>query len=268
MAVEYTRYQINALLTEEIEAAGGSQVTARKLAVKRDGQEVAFGNDIAALRKFVQVGDYVSGELYTKGWPKYYNGRLSLYILLDEVLQYPRARPKSKSGWRDSQRSAVYAWERRVVERTNGAADMLTIDEAEKLADEMYDTYGLSSIATPSVIVTARRSAFSVAKSHANQIELAEGWGLKRSVVIHELSHLVADYLGIGEPAHGPGYVNVLRDAYAIWLDANENLMDGLLAALGIRVMSDEDRRLAEADFSKNNQWIRFIKSAYSRNGS
>lgn len=267
MAVEYTRYQIGALLTDEIKVRGGERAIARQLVVGRDGKKVNFGSDIKALRKFIQVGDYVSGSLYTRGWHKYFLGRLSFCILLDEVLQYPRARPKRKIN-RDYQRSAVYAWDRYIVTHTDGAADKLTVAEARGLADEMYDTYGLSDIATPSVIVTGRRKVYSVAKSHENRIDLAEEWGLKRWVVIHELSHLVADYLGIGEPAHGPGFVSVLRDAYAIWLGASEALMDEALAERKIDIMDAADRRLIEADFLENNQWIHRIKRNYRRNDS
>jgi hypothetical protein len=125
---------------------------------------------------------------------------------------------------RDSQRSAVYAWERRVgLVSDRPKAAPLSLDDVRTLAEKLWVGYMGSKKNMPTVKDGRGRRSACYAPSD-NSLRFPK-WGRQEGVVAHEVAHAIVDWKmgrlkNRAHAAHGPEFVRVfceLAVAYQGW---------------------------------------------------
>lgn len=137
---------------------------------------------------------------------------------------------RKKRRTRDSQRSAVYAWERASFPRME---PMRTVEEVEEYLRPIWRSergrYGLAKRAIPNVHHGHWGQRSALAYVGGNTISLPR-WARTPVVILHELAHLLVDGNRRGG-AHGPRFVGVFiglaarhlgLDAEALMASADE----------------------------------------------
>jgi putative metallohydrolase (TIGR04338 family) len=122
---------------------------------------------------------------------------------------------------RDSQRSRVYAWERRASVELAGRdlyeAEFKSLAECEAFAAPIWrkerGRVGLAGTAAPSIERPNRGQRRALAH-HDHRITLPK-WARSRWVILHELAHRLTPV----DEAHGPRFVGVLIGLLSRWLD-------------------------------------------------
>ncbi|MDW9478905.1 hypothetical protein GOB57_09430 [Sinorhizobium meliloti] len=150
----------------------------------------------------------------------------------------PSSRPKRNRA-RDSNRSAVYLWERAFSGPTRAYC---SIEHAAADACRIASLFG---VATVPVSAGSPRLASGSYFVPSRGIVLASSM-LDRTSLIHEMAHYLVWRMAVAEPSHGPAFIAVLVALHALLgtarvetilglaakyrLEANIPLLDGLLS--------------------------------------
>lgn len=123
----------------------------------------------------------------------------------------PSASPKRRP--RDSQRSAVYAWERRVG-LVGNSHPKISLEECRALVEKLWVGYMGSSKNMPTV--TDGRGRRSACYSPSDNSLRLPVWSRQEGVVAHEVAHAIVDWKIVRawnqnrkHAAHGPEFVRV-----------------------------------------------------------
>lgn len=119
---------------------------------------------------------------------------------------------------RDSQRSAVYAWERALEERFPHLKTKMSLEECGELIARVWEDHRPGQ--TPPQLGDGRRRRTACGSRHSICLPR---WARHPSVVLHEVAHGLAAFVAPG-PAHGPGFARVFLDLLAHYakIPANE----------------------------------------------
>ena len=113
---------------------------------------------------------------------------------------------------KDSQRSRVYAWEKKFYSMKRNK-DFTTLTSIQRFLDDVRDDIGLDAKIE---VVSSRKlnSNWAWAKTYEGQIVLPGGWARTMGPALHELSHHIV-YHHMEKPNavsiawHGPEFVSV-----------------------------------------------------------
>lgn len=175
----------------------------------------------ADVRRIAKEGD----EIY---WESYRDYR-TIYVTRERLataVAYKAQRAKTKAAFgrvRDSQRSALYQWEREIVKR----GTLPKVARPKSLIAEVFAAYGLDAL-TPHVVISHKRTRSSCYQSLYHRITLAAGWGTDLEVVLHEAAHALLQvgygtftsghYRAVPIEAHGPEFAALLLELYEMYL--------------------------------------------------
>ena len=143
---------------------------------------------------------------------------------------------KEKSNFpqtRDFQRQKVYDWERIYI--TDYDISPLNDEEIRELLDELVEVFGTSPV---TFVVQASRSRSSQYFGWKNEMRLAEGWGRRKDIILHEFAHHVDRSI----VAHGEIFVGVVMDLYEMYLDQDRDEMRKNLDKMKIKYNEEWNR--------------------------
>lgn len=145
--------------------------------------------------------------------------------------------------FRDSQRSRVYAWEKRAVKELGGcdftSPDFLTLAECQLFVDTVWQKEQSRLKPTkksiPLIVRPARHQSRAIA--HQNHTISLPKWARSKWIILHELAH----HLNRGssqQASHGPRFVGILLGLAARWLDYRVDQLLALAVEAGVKADS------------------------------